>query len=103
MSQINDIREAYASGSRISQIARDYLVDEKTVRKYLKQEDFSPRVPTQEEHESRLDPYKEQIREWLDGDDNVWYKQRHTAQRIHDRLKAEHPDLICRTQPSSGM
>jgi transposase len=91
MSQINHIREAYASGRRIAQIARDFSIDEKTIRKYLKQNDFSPRIPIQEEHESRLDPYKAKIREWLDSDENVWYKQRHTAQRIHDRLKEEYP------------
>ncbi len=46
------------------------------------------RVP--KERESRLDPYKAQIQAWLDGDNNVWYKQRHTAQRIYDRLCNEH-------------
>lgn len=91
MSQINEIREAFELGKKVSQIAREFGIDEKTVRKYLKQQDFSPTIPVTEERESRLDPYKPQIQEWLDGDANVWYKQRHTAQRIYDRLKAECP------------
>lgn len=89
MSQINEIREASELGKKVSQIAREFEVDEKTVRKYLKQQDFSPTMPIAEERESKLNPYKPQIQEWLDGDANVWYKQRHTAQRIYDRLKAE--------------
>jgi transposase len=91
MSQINNIREAFELGKKISQIAREFKVDDKTVRKYLKQQDFSPAMPVAEERESRLDPYKPQIQEWLDGDTNAWYKQRHTAQRVYDRLKAECP------------
>jgi len=91
MSQINEIREAFELGKKISQIAREFEVDEKTVRKYLKQQDFSPGIPVAEERDSKLDPYKPQIQEWLDGDSNVWYKQRHTAQRVYDRLKAECP------------
>lgn len=91
MSQINKIRDAYETGKKVAHIAREMEIDEKTVRKYLKREDFSPSQPIAEERESRLDPYKLKIREWVDGDANVWYKQRHTAQRIYDRLKAECP------------
>jgi transposase len=93
MSQINEIREAFESGKKVSQIAREIQVDEKTVRKYLRKKDYSPVIPIAEERESRLDPYKPRIQEWLDGDANVWYKQRHTAQRIYDRLKKECPDF----------
>lgn len=93
MPEINDIREAYASGSRISQIARDFHVDEKTVRKYIRKEDFSPTVPSPEERESKLDPYKEKIQSWIDSDNNVWYKQRHSTKRIYTRLKEEHPEF----------
>ena len=93
MSQINDIREAYAETGKVAVVARKFQVDEKTVRKYIRKEDFSPRPPIPEERESRLDPYKAQIREWLEADNNVWHKQRHTAQRIHDRLKDEHPEF----------
>lgn len=86
MSQINDIREAYAETGKVAPVARKFQVDEKTVRKYIRKEDFSPKPPISEERESRLDPYKAKIREWIDADENVWYKQRHTARRIYDRL-----------------
>jgi len=93
MSQINDIREAYAETGKVAPVARKFQVDEKTVRKYIRKEDFSPKLPISEERESRLDPYKAKIREWIDADENVWYKQRHTARRIYDRLKAEYPEF----------
>jgi transposase len=32
---------------------------------------------------------------WLAEDRKVWYKQRHTAKRIHDRLEAEQEDYHC--------
>lgn len=58
MSKINEIRESFEQGKKVSQIARELEVDEKTVRKYLKQENFSPAMPIAEERISRLDPYK---------------------------------------------
>lgn len=93
MPQINDIREAYQSGATVASIARQHEVDEKTVRKYLRQGDFSPQPPRVEERESRLDPYKPIIQQWLTDDLNNWYKQRHTTQRIFDRLKAADPSF----------
>ena len=93
MSQMNDIREAYAETGKVAPVARKFQVDEKTVRKYIRKEDFSPKLPITEERESRLDPYKAQIREWIDADNSVWYKQRHTARRIYDRLKQEQPEF----------
>lgn len=93
MSQINDIREAYAETGKVAPVARKFQVDEKTVRKYIRKEDFSPKLPIPGERESRLDPYKAKIREWVDADDNVWRKQRHTARRIYDRLKVEYPEF----------
>lgn len=44
MSQINSIREMRKAGYSVAKIAREAKVDEKTVRKYLKMEDFSPKV-----------------------------------------------------------
>lgn len=37
-----------------------------------------------------LDPLKPLIDSWLESDKNSWYKQRHTAKRIFDRLVKEH-------------
>jgi transposase len=89
MPQVNDIRERAAKGQSVAQIARELKVDEKTVRKYLKQEDFSPRPPERIRRSSNLDSYTPLIDRWLEEDQGRWYKQRHTAQRIFDRLKEE--------------
>jgi len=90
MSQINNIREMHQSGYKITEIAKEIKKDEKTVRKYLNQENFSPQPPSKGMGKpSILDPYKETIQSWLEEDKKSWHKQRHTAKRIHDRLVAE--------------
>jgi transposase len=89
----------HQAGYRINEIAKEIKKDEKTVRKYLNQEDFSPRPPVKGlERPSILDPYKETINAWLDEDRKSWYKQRHTAKRIHDRLVAEIAGYQCSYQ-----
>jgi transposase len=70
-------------------------VDEKTVRKYLKQEDFSPKPPQKIARSSTLDPHKALIDRWMEEDQQRWYKQRHTAKRIYDRLNSESPGFGC--------
>ncbi|NJP41787.1 IS21 family transposase, partial [Oscillospiraceae bacterium HV4-5-C5C] len=69
--------------------------DAKTVRKYLKQEDFSPRPQESQVRPSRLDPYKALIDSWLEDDKKNWYKQRHTSQRIYNRLVEQYPAFDC--------
>jgi transposase len=95
MPQINNIKEMAKDGKSVAGIAREMSIDEKTVRKYLKQEDFSPRLPELARRVSKLDPHKPLIDTWLGEDQERWYKQRHTAKRVHDRLKAESPGYDC--------
>lgn len=95
MPQINSIKEMARDGQSVAGIARELAIDEKTVRKYLKQEDFSPHPPEDAARPSKLDPHKPLIDTWLEEDQGRWYKQRHTAKRIHDRLKAESPGYGC--------
>jgi transposase len=95
MDQINSIKDLAYEGYSVAKIAREVASDEKTVRKYLAQQDFSPQPPEKRVMPSKLDPYKSEIGRWLDGDKAVWYKQRHTAQRIHQRLSALHPEYNC--------
>jgi transposase len=95
MPEINSIKEMARNGQSVAGIARELSVDEKTVRKYLKQEDFSPRPPEEATRPSKLDPHKSLIDTWLEEDQGRWHKQRHTAKRIHDRLKAESPGYDC--------
>ena len=93
--EISRIKEMDRDGQTVAGIARELAIDEKTVRKYLKQEDFSPHAPEEAARSSKLDPHKGLIDKWLEEDQGRWYKQRHTAKRIHDRLKAESPDYDC--------
>lgn len=89
MSQINSIKEAYAKGYCYAEIARKTGVDVKTVKKYVLQEDFSPKAPIKSKRGSILDPFKPTIDQWLKDDKKRWYKQRHTARRVFDRLQDE--------------
>jgi transposase len=82
-------------GYTVAEISRGSNVDEKTVRKYLKQDDFSPRIPEKTQRASKLDPYKPLIDQWLEEDQTRWRKQRHTAKRIHNRLTQESPGYDC--------
>jgi len=95
MSQINSIKDFAREGQSVAKIAKALTIDEKTVRKYLKQEDFSPCIPGKTVRASKLDMHKPLIDQWLDEDKGHWFKQRHTAKRIHDRLKAESPGYAC--------
>jgi transposase len=89
MSTQENIRDMYRRGESKSQIARTLGIDRKTVHKYLKMDDFSPKPPESKVSHSPLEQYWPVIDEWLESDRGVFYKQRHTASRIHARLVAE--------------
>ena len=93
MSTIHEIKVLQAQGRSVSAIAAQLRIDPKTVRRYLQQTDFSEAPPKAVDRPSKLDPYKPTIDAWLADDAHHWYKQRHTAQRIYDRLGAEYPDF----------
>lgn len=90
MSQQTTIREKYAQGDCVTEIARALNIDRKTVYRYLEQDDFSPTPPVVKPKISKLDPYKPIIDKWLEDDRNVFHKQRHTIGRIQERLEEEH-------------
>ena len=94
MPQIQDIRDM-ARDRSVAGIARSLSVDEKTVRKYLKQDDFSPQPPERTARKSRLDAHKNLIDRWLQEDETRWYKQRHTGRRIYERLREQSPGFDC--------
>jgi transposase len=56
--QINRIRNLYSEGWSVANISRELEIDEKTARKYLAREDFSPKAPEKIVWPSRLDPFK---------------------------------------------
>jgi len=65
MPQIQSIREQYRKGSCVAELSRTFGVDPKTIRKYVNQEDFSPKPPEKATKASILDPYKPHINSWL--------------------------------------
>ena len=86
MDQIHRIRELfYEQGKNLNEIAIIMNCDWRTVRKYVDMEDFSSPPPAplrNEEHSSKLDPFKPQIDSWMEADKLAPRKQRHTAKRI---------------------
>lgn len=98
MDQIHRIRELYYGQDKsLTEIARLMHMDWRTVRKYVDMEDFndSPPVPEDDSHTSKLDPFKPLIDSWLEADRKAPRKQRHTARRIHKRLKEEADRYDC--------
>jgi len=89
MPDINYIRDLSQIGKNITEIAKLTGKDPKTIRKYLQQEDFSPEPPLTDTRKSILDPFKRKIDQWLENDKHTWFKQKHTAKRIFDRLREE--------------
>ena len=89
MPVVQDIRKLARGGSTIAEISRETGVSEPTVRKYVRKDDFSPRVPARRAAASMLDPFKAVVDAWLEEDRGNWHKQRHTAKRIHERLVGE--------------
>jgi len=93
MTQIDDIRKAfYEEGLNISQIARKYGVDRKTVRRYINKTDWnqSEEITMAKNDFPKLNPYKTKIDRWLQDDKKARRKQRHTAKRVYDRLLEEY-------------
>ena len=84
------VRLACADGMSARAAARHFNISRDTVEKALA---FS--VPpgyrrTAAIKRPKLDGFTEIIDSWLEGDKDVHRKQRHTAKRVFDRLRAEH-------------
>ena len=99
MDQIHRIRELYYEQDKnLNEIAIIMNCDWRTVRKYVDMENFNTPLPTpasEVAHESKLDPFKPLIDEWLQADKLAPRKQRHTAKRVFSRLKEETNDFDC--------
>lgn len=78
-------------GVSIREIMRRTGYHYETVRKYLDMDDFNKIHYPIKDVTSLLDPLKPIIDEWLEEDLKAPRKQRHTAKRVYDRLKAEYP------------
>lgn len=98
MDQIHDIRNRYyAKGDNISKISSAMKLDRKTVRKYVEKDDWNQPLPKpikERQFCPKLDDFKPTIDEWLERDKKAKRKQRHTAQRVFNRLCEEFPNTF---------
>jgi transposase len=96
MNQVDQIKDLQRQGYGPKQIAERLGIDRKTSSKYMLEDDWSPSAVERKQIPSKLDRWKPEIEKWLEEDQRMRFKQRHTAKRIHDRLAAEHPgEYVC--------
>ncbi|WP_245523336.1 hypothetical protein [Syntrophotalea carbinolica] len=89
MDQYEHVRTAHrVYGQTISEIARITGHSRNTIRKALS-ESHSGYSPRQQQPYPVLGPFMKTIDDWLSEDKDRPRKQRHTAQRVFDRLVAE--------------
>ena len=62
-----------------------------TVQKYAYMKDFNIEIPIIQTREGKLDPFKDLIDLWMTEDLKMPKKQRHSAERIHERLGVLYP------------
>jgi transposase len=94
MTEAHDIRHLYfEEGKSITEISREMGRDRKTIRTYIEKEDWNETRPGSlpEADFPKLEPYKGDIDTWLTEDKKAKRKQRHTAQRVYDRLVEKYP------------
>lgn len=95
MDDVKYIRRMFENeGASIREIMRRTGYHYETVRKYLDMDDFNEPYHAAKEVPSLLDPLKPVIDEWLEEDLKAPRKQRHTAKRVYDRLKAEYSEEL---------
>jgi transposase len=87
MEQIYHIKYLHNQESKsLRKIAQETGHDFETVKKYVEKDNFNL-VLQPKRRKGKLEPYKELIDSWLTKDLEAKPKQRHTAQRVYDRLK----------------
>jgi len=93
MDQVKDIKFlSERKGKSLRGIVNETGHAFETVKKYAEMEDFNIKPAPRKERKGKLDPYKDTIRKWLEDDLKAPRKQRHTAQRIYNRLKEVYGD-----------
>ncbi len=94
MEQIHNIRYLRRfKGKSLRKIARETGHHFNTVKKYVEKNDFNLELKPRKRRPHKLAPYVELIDSWLEADLKAKPKQRHTAQRVYDRLKELFPDF----------
>ena len=83
-------RAYYIDGKSIRQVHRETGHHRRTIRRAL-EDGMKPEYKRSKPHfRPVMDPVKAIIDQWLERDKTQPPKQRHTAKRIHERLKAEY-------------
>ena len=94
MGQINDIRYLYKyKGQSLRSISSETGHHFNTVKKYVSKENFNLELSPGKSKPRKLAPYADLIDSWLMADLNAKPKQRHTAQRVYNRLKEQFPEF----------
>lgn len=87
MNRVEVIKKLYEKGKSLREIVDITGHAFETVQKYAYMDDFTIKNPLPQTRESKLTPFKYVIDKWLEEDLTVRRKQRHSAQRVHDRLE----------------
>ncbi|WP_350343968.1 hypothetical protein PRVXT_000333 [Proteinivorax tanatarense] len=91
ITQLDYIRKMYfEKGLSYSEIERRTGHNYRTIKKYLEKEDFNVK-PKKKSGPTKSDLIRPYVREILEEDKDKKKKYRHTAKKIHERLKAERP------------
>lgn len=91
MEQWTEVRRRVLSGELSRrQACVEYGLHWRTLRKMLEQVEPPGRNERTPRPRPKLDPFLPILHGWLEGDKTAPKKQRHTIQRIFDRLRAEH-------------
>jgi transposase len=84
------VRVACADGMSQREAAKYFNISRDTVRKMLSYSEPPGYRRTAEVRRPKLEAFIPVIDAWLEGDNQVPRKQRHTAKRVFDRLREEH-------------
>lgn len=82
-------RRHFVEGETISQLARDFHLTRKTVRKYLKSTDPDPKYARQHQPQPKLGAFQSLLEEWLKNESQRPRRERRTAKRLYEGLQRE--------------
>lgn len=94
MDQIHHIKYLFKyKGKSLRSISTETGHHFNTVKKYVEKGSFNLEHTSGKSRPRKLAPYVELIDSWLEADLKAKPKQRHTAQRVYNRLKDQFPDF----------
>lgn len=82
-------RRHFVQGESISQLARDFHLTRKTVRKLLKNSDPAPRYVRRHQPQPKLGAFQGLLEAWLKTDSQRPKRERRTAKRLFEGLQRE--------------